>query len=112
MTEPWFDPIRFGSLFAEVVGGVVAVLLGFFLVVAGVVAGTGKARGLVLGALVVFLGLGILCILFGLAALVLGQPFGIWFPPMLTGGILTVVMGAIRPFLAGIYRGPEGDGEN
>lgn len=109
MTEPWFDPVRFGSLFAEVVGGVVAVLLGFFLVVAGVVAGSGRGRGFVLGALTVFLALGALCILFGLAALILGQPFAIWFPPVLTGAILAVVFGALRPFMAGIYR--RGGGE-
>jgi hypothetical protein len=101
--EPWFDPIRFGALYGGVGGGLLGAFGGVLGGLAGTLAPRGKARGLVLGAfrLMIFVGLGHLVL--GLYALSVGQPYGIWFPLVLIGIILTTVFAAVHPAVRKCY---------
>jgi MFS family permease len=107
MTEPWFDPIRFGALYGGIGGGLLGGLGGTLGALAGTLAPKGKGRTLILGAftLMIFVGAGHLVI--GLYALSVKQPYGIWYPLVLIGGILTIVCGALRPVVRKTYEQAE-----
>ncbi len=107
MTEPWFDPIRFGALYGGVGGGLLGSLGGILGAAAGVLAPRGKGRGIILGAFTVLLAVGAGNLAIGLYALIARQPFGIWYPLLLIGGILTVVLGALRPVVRRRYEESE-----
>lgn len=103
MAEPWFDPIRFGALYGGIGGGVLGALGGIVGAIAGSLAPKGKGRSFVLGAFAVMTLIGMAHLALGLYALFTGQPYGIWYPLVLIGGILTVVMGGMRPALRRRY---------
>ena len=103
MMQPWFDPIRFGALYGGIGGGLLGALGGVFGAVAGALAPRGKGRSFVLGAFTVMTVIGVCHLLLGLYALWAGQPYGIWYPLVLIGFILTVVMGALRPVVRKRY---------
>lgn len=107
MTEAWFDPIRFGALYGAIGGGGLGALGGILGALAGYCAPRGKARGFILGAFIVMIIVGIGHLVVGLYALASGQPYGIWYALVLTGGILTVVMGALFPVVRMRYTQAE-----
>jgi hypothetical protein len=107
MTEPWFDPIRFGALYGAIGGSALGVLGGVLGAASGYLAPRGKWRSLILGAFAALLIIGILNLVVGLYALVSGQPYGIWYVLVLTGTILTVVMGALLPVVRKRYTEAE-----
>lgn len=83
--EPWFDPQQFGTWFGAFGGAGVGLLGAFFGGFGAWAAQRGRYRGLVLGGMTL---VGILCaltLLAGVAALILGQPYGIWYPLSLIG---------------------------
>lgn len=108
MAEPWFEPNTFGALFGAIVGGGGGTLIGIF----GGVAGSyliprGKGRGFVLGTLVTVAGLGLVMLAIGIYALVVGQPYGIWYPILLCGVIFSVVCGSMVPAIRKQYAAAE-----
>jgi hypothetical protein len=107
MTEPWFDPIRFGAMYGGLGGGLLGGLGGILGAVTGMLAPKGKGRGFVLGAFsfMTLLGVGHLGV--GLYALFMGQPYGIWFPLVLIGFVLTTVLGTLRPVVRKRYEEVE-----
>jgi hypothetical protein len=108
MNEPWFPhPELFATLYGSLAGGVGGTLLGLLGAAAGTLAPQGKGRGFVLGAMLVFLVLGVLQLLFGLAALSCRQPYAIWYPPLLCGAIATILMTALRPVVRRHYDAAE-----
>lgn len=78
---------RSGILFGVVLGS----LLGVMGATIGVLAGRGKARRLVLGLLGAMVAVGAAFVLVGAAAMLTSQPRYVWYPPLLLGGISTVV---------------------
>jgi hypothetical protein len=107
MTEPWFDPIRFGALYGGVGGGLLGGLGGVLGGLTGVLAPKGKGRSFILGAFSFLTLVGIGHFVVGLYALFAGQPYGIWFPLLLIGGILTIVIGSLRPVVRKRYEEVE-----
>lgn len=107
MTEPWFDPIRFGALYGAIGGGALGGLGGILGAAAGYFAPRGKGRSVILGAFAGLAVVGILHIVVGVYALVSGQPYGIWYALLLTGAILTIVMGALFPVVRKRYAEAE-----
>ncbi len=107
MTEPWFDPIRFGALYGGVGGGLLGGLGGILGAVAGTLAPKGKGRSFILGAFTLLTLVGVCHLGVGLYALFVGQPYGIWFPLVLIGMILTVVIGTLRPVVRKRYEEVE-----
>ena len=107
MTEPWFDPIRFGALYGGVGGGLLGGLGGILGAATGVLAPKGKGRSFILGAFTFLTLVGVGNFIVGLYALFAGQPYGIWFPLLLIGGILTIVIGSLRPVVRKRYEEVE-----
>lgn len=107
MVEPWFDPNTFGAWFGAIVGGGIGICGGLLGALAGTLAPRGKAKGLILGAWYALIGLGAVMLCFGIYALAVGQPRGIWYGPILCGGIVVVTMGALLPVIRMRYREAE-----
>ena len=107
MTEPWFDPIKFGALYGGIGGGVLGTIGGLLGAAAGRLAPQGKGRTVILGAFTSLVGVGIANLLLGIYALIDKQPYGIWYPLLLLGVILTSVVGALRPVVRKRYEEAE-----
>jgi len=103
MNEPWFDPIRY----AWIPGTFLGVLAGTWGAMLGSLGPRGKAKTLVLGGLFVMLGASAVLLIAGVAALVAGQPYGIWYGLLLAGGIGVIVLGANTPVALNAYRQAE-----
>jgi hypothetical protein len=86
------------------VGGSLGGLLGTLI---GVLAPKGKGRAFVLGAMWFFILLGVGSVGLGLYALAVGQPYAIWFGPILTGVIPVLVMGSLLAVVRIRYREAE-----
>jgi len=91
------------------IGGSACGLLG---AAVGVLGGIGARRGMfrrtVLGLCVVGIAAGVLMLGAGLSAwIAFGQPFHVWYPLVLLGGILTLVLGINAPVMLGVYRQAE-----
>lgn len=82
----WWSP-QMGGL----VGGIGGSALGCLAGLLGCLAGMGKARGFVLAMVKIFIGLGILMAIAGIVAIASSQPYAVWYPLVLMGGILTFV---------------------
>jgi hypothetical protein len=76
---------------AGLVGGILGGALGVLGSLIGVLASLGRARSFVLGALHVMAALGIASVVAGGAALVLEQPYAVWYPLVLTGAVCASV---------------------
>ncbi len=107
MTEAWFDPNKFGAYYGGIGGSVIGVLGGTLGAMAGALAPKGKARGLILGSFNLIVVLGVIHLAAGLYALMSGQPYGIWYPLVLLGGIMTALFGMLRPVVRQRYREAE-----
>ncbi len=107
MVEPWFDPNTFGTWFGAIVGGVGGTLCGCLGALTGVLAPRGRGRRAILGSMYLFVGIGLVLILFGVAALVDGQPYAIWFFPILAGTLFSVLNARTIPQVKRRFREAE-----
>ena len=107
MAEPWFNEIWFGALYGSIVGGGGGTLAGVLGALAGSLAPQGKGRSLILGGMYAMVGFGVLSLVFGLVALFAGQPYGIWFAPVLAGVIFVSVVGSLVPVIRRRYEEAE-----
>jgi hypothetical protein len=79
---------------AGLVGGIGGGLIGLCGAVIGVLAGMGIGRRLIVPLLIAGSALGAVLLVTGLVALSIGQPYGVYYPLLLCGG-LCAVMGAV-----------------
>jgi len=105
--DPWFD-----SQTAGMIGATIGVVLGAGFGglgggLGGPLAAVGKAKGLVLGVFGLGLAIGVGLILTGLVALVLGQPWHVWFVFLMPGVVMSVVMGGLLPMIRAQYARAE-----
>ncbi len=107
MSEPWFDPNTFGAMYGVIGGGVGGSLCGLLGALSGYLAPRGKGRRFVLGAMAFFVLAGVAQLAVGLTAVACGQPYGIWYPMVLCGGILAVVVGGLFPGVRARYAQAE-----
>lgn len=105
MTEWWSSETA--GVLGGVAGGGAGALAGIFGAAIGILAPRGKARRAVLGIHAGFVIVGMLALLTGLAATILRQPWHVVLPLLLTGFILTVVMGSLWPVVQMRYREAE-----
>jgi hypothetical protein len=89
------------------IGGGLGALVGVYGALAGTLAPRGKARALVLGLHTSFLVVGGLALAAGLAALLFGQPYHVWYPSVLGGGIAAAVLGGLLPLVRMRYAEAE-----
>ncbi len=98
MAEPWFsDPGAFGAWFGGFGGGVIGLLGGWWGALAARHVPRGTGRGLILGAMRVMIGFGVVSLLIGIIALIARQPYSIYFPMILLGGAITLILGFHYP---------------
>ena len=98
MAEPWFNEVAFGAWFGAI-GGVVLGGMGALVgTAAGILVPRGKGKVWLPAACAAVAVLGLASLAFGLVALVTGQPYGIWYPPLLGGVLGTLLFGA-GPFI-------------
>src|SRR5262245_50769484 len=107
MAEPWYDPNTFGAWFGAIAGSIVGLLGALIGTLAGILAPRGKGRALILGLMGFSCLAGVAMLGFGLYALVVGQPYGIWYGPVLVGGIGAVVFGSLIPVVRQRYAEAE-----
>jgi hypothetical protein len=107
MTEPWLDPLKFGIFYGGVGGGVLGALGGILGALSGVLAPKGKGRSFILGTFTLMMVFGIANLAVGIYAIVNRQPYGIWYPLLLIGFILTVVFAALKPVVRKRYEDVE-----
>jgi hypothetical protein len=81
---------------AGMLGGVAGSIIGLIGGLIGVLGGLGKARRLVMSLLTFLSGVGVVCLVLGLGALVLSQPYGAYYPLLLLGFTCAIVPTALR----------------
>ena len=101
--DPWWTAQQAGWLGG--IGGTVCGVFGALLgTVGGICAPRGKCKGLVHLLIMGPLCLGALWLVAGVVAIVMGQPYHVWYPLVLLGGITTFVFGALLPVFRARYR--------
>ncbi len=103
MTTPWVDPQLCSMWYGAIVGGVVLGGGGVLGSLAGLWAPRAKACRWILGGMQAFVTFGLIQAAVGIVALISGQPYGIWYPLLLCGGISTLVMGLNLPRIRRAY---------
>lgn len=105
MTEWWTQQtaVWIGALG----GGGLGTLGGCFGALVGVLAPRGVARGFMLTVHAAFIVVGAVALVSGIVAVSTGQPYHVWYPLVLIGAILTVVMGSLFPVIRMRYRQAE-----
>lgn len=107
MAQPWFEPNQFGAWYGSIAGGVGGTLGGILGASFGTLGPRGIGRTFILGSMYFFVLLGIAQLIFGVYAIIVGQPWGIWYGPVLCGAIFSIVMGPLIPFARSSYRQAE-----
>ncbi len=102
MNTPWFS-----EMYAWIPGTCVGVLAGIFGALVGSLAPAGKAKFFVFGFYWLLLGASAIMLVAGIIALVIGQPYGVWYGLGLGGLIGTLVLGCNYFTMANVYRRAE-----
>ena len=100
--EPWMSEEL--AIYIGAYGGAgLGVLGGVLGGVGGPMAQKGKAKGPILGAFTVVACLGLVLLLVGIAAVIAGQPYVIYYPFLLLGFLSTAVFGGLIPVMRRNY---------
>ncbi len=106
MQEWW--TMQTGGLIGALMGAGLGVIGGVYGgVVGGVLAPRGLCRGVVLTVHLLLAAAGVVALCVGVTALIVGQPYHVWFPLTLAGFIGSVVMGSLYPLVRLRYRQAE-----
>lgn len=88
---------RWGSRTASWLGGVLGPLLGIMGAIVGTLSGLGRGRKVAIGICWFAIALGAVCLVAGLVAVALSQPYVVYFPLVLIGVLSTVIMSSVLP---------------
>ena len=97
--QPWWSDRAAG-----LTGAAACSVIGSLGCLIGVLTSMGKARALVIGLVQGLTVLGVICLIFGVVALFKEQPYAVYYPALLTGLILTLVMGLNTRTIEARYR--------
>jgi hypothetical protein len=97
MTENLMEGIRGIGHYRVAIAIVIPVLGGALALASSVLTPRGKAKGLITGGYLLLASLGAACLLFGIVAVIAGEPRGVVAPLFLQGITLTVIMGIFSP---------------
>jgi hypothetical protein len=101
--NPWWTDQQAG-LVGGIAGSLLGVLGGVFGTVAGICAPRGKAKGFVYGLAITMIITGVVCLVTGIVALAMGQPYGVYYPLLLIGALSAGLMGGLFPVIRMRYR--------
>jgi len=104
--NPWWSQ-HAAALIGGLGGGGVGILGALLGTLMGTLAPRGIGKGLVIGLQCVLLGIGVVTAVTGLTAMVLGQPYHVWYPLVLIGFVLGGVCGGLLPATRHVYRQAE-----
>ncbi len=107
MAEPWFENANtFGAYFGTIFG-ICAGVLGTVFGCSNNLIQRGQGKRWIVGGLIASVAVGVAVLVVGLVALVMGQPYAIWYPMLLGGGIMAGVFGFQLPMILARYRAAE-----
>jgi hypothetical protein len=98
----WWDEQTAGWI-----GGIAGSIIGCIGALIGTLAGLGKARSFVVFLCVASIVFGAACLVAGVVALILSQPYAVYYPLLLLGVICTAVMGGNLPGIRRRYQQRE-----
>jgi hypothetical protein len=107
MMEPWLDPIRFGTGYGGLGGGLLGLSGAVLGAITAVLAPKGKGRSVILGAFTFMKWVGLVHLMIGLCAIYERQPYGIWYPLVLIGSLFTLLFSLLRPIVRKRYEEVE-----
>lgn len=102
-TTPWWTEQQSGLIWG-LAGGGLGTLGGLTGAALGVLAPRGRCRRPVLTAFFAFVVLGSIVLVAGAVAMVLGQPYAVYYPLLLVGTVLTMAFGMMWPMPLMTYR--------
>jgi hypothetical protein len=100
--EAWWGP-RTGGLF----GGIVGSIVGICGAIIGLGAARGRGRRFVISLMITMATLGAFLFSAGLVALLIAQPYGVWYPLLLSGGLSAGLMAGLLPTIKRRYEQAE-----
>lgn len=86
-----------GNQMASWIGGILGPLLGIMGAIVGTLSGLGRGRKVAMGICWFAIVFGIICLGAGLGAVAMSQPYVVYFPLLLIGGLSTVIMSSVLP---------------
>jgi hypothetical protein len=86
--QPWWSGWKAGM-----VGGIAGSVIGIFGGIIGTMCSLGRGRRFVLACMKILIALGALSLIAGLVALAKSQPYAVYYPLLLCGGILVLLLG-------------------
>lgn len=101
-TNAWW-PDKMGGWIGGIGGPILGLAGGFI----GFAAGTGRWRSAVAATLVGMFCIGVICLIVGVIALLLGQPYAVWYPLCLIGVLSTILPPCIWPGIRARYAQDE-----
>lgn len=101
MNEWW--SMQDGALIGAIGGGSVGLIGACFGAFVGYFAPRGKFRSVVIPLHITLVALGVVALSGGITALLLKQPYHVWYPLTLGGFILTCVLGCLLPVVVKRY---------
>lgn len=87
----WFD-VSTGIWIGALGGSLLGIIGGTLGAIASKLAPKGKCRGLILNTMKILIAIGILFLITGIIAFFVGQPYHVWYPLTLLGGIASFVI--------------------
>lgn len=104
--EPWWSD-QMAGMVGGIGGSILGILGGTLGTLGGILAPRGKCKTLILSLFAGSAVLGVCILLAGLVAVVLRQPWGVWYPLLLMGFLLSAVVGPLTFVMRNAYRQAE-----
>lgn len=101
MNEWWSQ--QDGALIGAIGGSAIGILGALFGSLVGYFAPRGKLKRFIIPSHISLVALGLAILATGAAALILKQPYHVWYPLTLCGFIMTVVLGCLFPVVSKRY---------
>lgn len=105
MNEWWSN--QDGAMLGAIFGSSIGLLGAIYGSAVGYFAPRGRHRGIVIPCHIALVALGAIALSAGMTALILKQPYHVWYPLTLGGFILTVVLGCLLPVVMRRYAQAE-----
>lgn len=104
---PWWDPQTAGMI-GGIGGAVIGTIGGIYGAGVGVLAPRGKCKALIMSVHVSMIVFGAVVLIAGLVAVISGQPYAVYYPLLLGGGLVTMLFTFLFPVVIARYREADG----